>query len=326
VIDSIVREQSVKGVQNVRMQAATWLQRRQFWNWSDADQAELDHWLAESASHQIAYMRVKAVWGRTERLTALRQSTKPPYENGSRSGGSRFIRGVAAIVAILLVGFIGARYLTGVRQSTWTTAVGGRRVLSLLDGSKIELNTNTVLRIASDQRAAWLDQGEAYFQIKHDGAHPFVVTVSGRRVVDMGTKFLIKDNGNELEVALVEGRARIEPAKGQADAQNTILAPGDVATATGNSLAIVKKPTRVLANELSWRRDLLVFDNATLGEVATELNRYNREKFVIADSGIARRKIDASIPTHGVQAFKRVARDFLGLRVEDRGQEIIVSR
>jgi ferric-dicitrate binding protein FerR (iron transport regulator) len=56
------------------------------------------------------------------------------------------------------------------------------------------------------------------------------------------------------------------------------------------------------------------------------LNRYNQEKFIIADPNIARRKIDASIPTHGVQAFKRVVRDFLGLRVEDRGQEIIVSR
>jgi transmembrane sensor len=228
-------EHDAEAAQKVRMRAATWLQRRQFWNWSEADQIELDRWLAESSSHQVAYIRIKAVWNRTERLTALRHSANPSRKNGSRFGRTIFAHAIAAAAIVALIGFTGVRYLTGTAGTTWTTSVGGRRALALLDGSKIELNTNTVLRITDDQRIAWLDRGEAYFQIKHDHARPFVVIASGRRVVDIGTKFLVRDNGNKLEVALVEGRARIESEKARANGQTAILTPGDVAIAAGGS-------------------------------------------------------------------------------------------
>ena len=53
-----------------------------------------------------------------------------------------------------------------------------------------------------------LDKGEAYFEIKHDAAHPFVVVwPADHRIVDLGTKFLVRDEANGREVALVEGRA-----------------------------------------------------------------------------------------------------------------------
>jgi hypothetical protein len=41
---------------------------------------------------------------------------------------------------------------------------------------------------------------------------------------------------------------------------------------------------------------------------------------------VADLKIVASIPTNGIHAFKRVVRDFLGLRVEERGNDIVISR
>ena len=55
----------------VEARAANWLQRRQFWDWSDSDQAALDQWLAESEVHLVTYLRLEAAWSRTERLVAL---------------------------------------------------------------------------------------------------------------------------------------------------------------------------------------------------------------------------------------------------------------
>ena len=51
--------------------------------------------------------------------------------------------------------------------------------MNFADGSRIELNTNTVLRarMTTDQRIVWLEKGEAYFRIKHDSTHPFIVMV-----------------------------------------------------------------------------------------------------------------------------------------------------
>ena len=37
----------------VEARAANWLQRRQFWDWSEKDQADLDRWLAESPIHLV---------------------------------------------------------------------------------------------------------------------------------------------------------------------------------------------------------------------------------------------------------------------------------
>jgi len=309
----------------VRMCAARWAQRRQFWDWSAEDQAELDRWLAQSPSHHVAYMRVTTIWNRTERLTALRGAPAAEEANARRFGWHLLAGGVAAIALISIFGLAGYRYLELQKQTTWTTPVGGHEILTLGDGSKIELNTNTVFRISADQRTAWLDRGEAYFQIKHDSAHPFTVTAAGKRVVDVGTKFLVRYGTGDLEVALVEGRAKIEPAKAKSDARTAMLTPGDVALATGNSLSVVNVPVSRLTRELSWRNDLLIFDNATLADVAAELNRYNREQLVV-DPDVAGMKIVASIPTNGIQAFKRVVRDFLGLRVEERGREIVISR
>lgn len=315
-----------ESAQDVRLQAARWMQRRQLWDWSAEDQAELDRWLAASPSHHIAYMRVMAIWNRTERLTALRGAPAPEEADVSRRNWSVVVRSVAAIALVSALGLAaGYRYLQIQHQTIWTTPVGGHEILSLADGSKIELNTNTVLRVSADQRTAWLDRGEAYFQIKHDSAHPFSVSVAGKRIVDIGTKFLIRRDRGELEVALVEGKARIEPAKPKDGTRTAVLTRGDVALASGSSLSVVKVPQASLMRELSWRQDLLIFDNARLADVAAELNRYNSQKLVIAPE-IADLKIVASIPTNGIHAFKRVARDFLGLRVEERGQDIVISR
>ncbi len=314
-----------ESTQDVRLRAARWMQRRQLWDWSVEDQAELDRWLAQSPSHHVAYMRVMAAWNRTERLTALRGAPAAEEAGAPRRNWSLILRSAAAVALVSAIGLAGLRYLQIRHQTTWSTPVGGHEILSLADGSKIELNTNTVLRVSADQRSAWLDRGEAYFQIEHDSAHPFSVTVAGKRVVDIGTKFLVRHDSAELEVALVEGKAKIEPARPHGNTRTAVLTKGDVALATGNSLSVVKVPQAALQRELSWRQDLLVFDNATLAEVAAELNRYNREKLVI-DPTVAGVKVVASIPTDGIQAFKRVARDFLGLRVEERGNDIVISR
>ena len=56
----------------IEEQAADWLQRRHFWNWTDGDQAALDAWLAQSPAHLVAYLRLESALGRTDRLAALR--------------------------------------------------------------------------------------------------------------------------------------------------------------------------------------------------------------------------------------------------------------
>lgn len=307
-------------VQKARFEAAAWIQRQSFWDWNDSLQAEFEAWLNASPSHRIAFLRSQTAWQRTERLVALRRPPSHRIENTARRKWIPFA-GLAAAVAI--AGVIGGSlFPTASTSREFSTGIGEHRVIQLSDGSQIELNTNTALRLASAQRKAWLEKGEAYFQIVHDPKNPFSVTVAGKRVEDLGTKFVVRANGQRITVGLLEGKAIVRDL---GTARVASLSPGDVATADGDRLSVSSPPHQALMDDLAWRQGMLVFDNASLADVVRELNRYNRQKVVIADPELARLKLDASIPTNGIDAFVRVARNFLGLHAHERDNEIVIS-
>jgi transmembrane sensor len=233
----------------------------------------------------------------------------------------------AAVVVTAAVSVGGSLLALHQENQTFATTIGGREALSLVDGSKIELNTDTVLRMAegSSQRKVWLDKGEAYFDIKHDAAHPFVVMVGSHRITDLGTKFIVRQDGDRVEVKLLEGSARLDANDG-ARSQTAVLKPGDVAIATADAMSVTKKPLKELANELGWRRGVLMFDHTTLAEAVVEFNRYNRQKIVIADPQIARLEIGGTFPSDDVKLFGRAAHIALGLHVEERNNTVIISQ
>ena len=305
--------------------AADWLYRRQFSQWSETDQAELDRWLALSHYHVAAYWRLKAAWQRAETLSAL----KPLGDDAAARRTPGFgIKIAAAIAVIAMMGLGAAQFLLQPGEHTYHTAVGGHETISFSDGTKIELNTDTVLRtrMTTAERLVWLDKGEAYFQVKHDGAHPFIVVAGEHRITDLGTKFLVHRDSGDLEVALLEGRVRYVNDSGEPASKATLLAPGDVITATTSTMFVTRRARLALAKELSWRKGLLIFDNTPLAEAAGQINRYNRQKVVIADPQVARMTIDGAFPTNSVEAFTDAAQTLFGLRVENRGDEIVISR
>ena len=307
---------------DIEERASLWLQRRYFWDWKDEDQAELDVWLASSLAHRVAYVRLETAWKRTKRLAALR--TPGASQSVLMRHASSLKIAAFAIVLALLIGS-GTLFLLGHREQTYVTAVGGHQTITLANGSRIELGTDTVLRMSADRATASLDKGEAYFQIKHDAMHPFVVIAGDRRVTDLGTKFLIRHDTERLEVALMEGRVKLDGANGNVQPP-ALLKSGDEVIATANTMFITRQSTRQLAGELGWRRGVLVFDNTTLADAAAEFNRYNHVKMLIADQTVARLTIDGTFPTTDVQAFTAVAQRILGLRTAHYGDEIVISR
>ena len=160
----------------------------------------------------------------------------------------------------------------------------------------------------------------------HDTRRPFIVKVAGHAVTDLGTQFLIRNDASRLEVRLVEGRAKIEGDTRQTQLQSALLTPGDVAVATENSMVVSKKPLGELTRELSWRHGILEFDNATLADAAREFNRYNDQKIVVVGDGARKLVLSDKLPATNVGLFVRSVRTLFDLRVETRGDEIILSR
>ncbi len=322
------REHAQTGTQSsdIQMEASRWVvDTRTSEDWTADDQAALNEWLSSSVAHKVAYLRADHAWGRTERAAALR---RPEREKEAAPVKFSFLsmKFAAAIGAIAIAGVLAAQY-AGQNYTTYRTPIGGRQLLNLSDGSRIELDTNSVVRIAkhSVDREVIVDRGEVYFDVKHDAKRPFVVFAGGRKILDLGTKFLVRDQADRMEVAMYEGRVRLGAPKGSSE-QPANLAAGDVAIATAHTTTISKGTPAALSDTLSWRRGVLVFHHTTLADAAAEFNRYNDYKIVVADPAIGRLEINGKFRTTDEGMFADVAADVLGLHVKQQDDYALIER
>lgn len=313
------------GSTEIEAHAARWLERRDRDNWNEHDQSALDAWLAQSPAHEIAFWRLDAAWGRTDRLVVLRDP-KQDIAAPARAHVPAWAIMAAGFAALALLGIAFTSLQKPPQDRTFTTPLGGHETIAFGDGSKIELNTNTTLRarMTSDERTIWLEKGEAFFKVKHDAAHPFVVIAGARRITDLGTEFSVRRDSDQLKVAVLDGRVRLGSADANVSAR--VLTQGQVAAATAEAMVVTRRSVQSLANELSWRQGVLVFDETALGEAAAEFNRYNREQLVIVDSSVARLVIAGTLPTNDIEGFARLAQTVLGLHVEHQKNNIVISR
>lgn len=136
----------------------------------------------------------------------------------------------------------------------------------LADGTRVWLNSSSHLeypsRFDGGERVVRL-QGEAYFAVAKDAAHPFVVKSGRMETRVLGTQLNINDyNGRISEVTLVTGVAEVS-----SNSSNTCtrLRPGQNATVKQDGRITV----RAVDTELytAWKDGYFSFDNITLGDV-----------------------------------------------------------
>jgi len=312
-------------VQQIRFEAGAWVERRDAGPLSETERAELEAWLAQSMSHRVAYWRADAAWSSADRIRILDSAGA---ERPARTASPAILKIAAALVLTATLAAGAVFYTRAPADRSFQTTVGGHEAVSFSDGTRIELNTDTALRarMTTRERVVWLDHGEAYFQVKHNSARPFVVMVAGHRITDLGTKFLVRADQGELRVALVQGRARIDTADKWMQQHSALLAPGDVVLATTGSMSRMHESAKALANALSWRHGLLVFHRTPLAEAAYQINRYNREKVLIADRALDALPISGTLSATDPDQFARVLENIFGLKAEKKSGEIVISR
>lgn len=312
--------------------AAEFLERQRSGAWSDSDDTEFAAWLAQSFRHRAAYLRVKGIVAYAEHLAAVHTFKVDPAAGRAARRGSwvtqkHVVFPLLAAASIALLAAFGLPYVTSLMQlpdRTYSTDVGGQALLKFADRTQIELNTDTLVRyrMTSRERTVWLERGEAWFHVAHDAANPFTVIVGRHRVTDLGTEFLVRRAADGMEVALLKGRAALSTE----GAQTAMLKPGDDAIATRTSMSLTRKTPQELADELAWRRGLLVFRSERLADAVREVNRYNTVKLIIADPSIADLKFTGEIPNDSYEGFLRMAESMMKLRADREGKDILLFR
>ena len=310
--------------------AAYWLVR-QADGLSGEEQAQLDAWLGAAVEHRTAFWRLEYSWEKAGRLGALRGpdtlveaiAEATPLVS-PRRGASRWAVGLAATLALAI---LTSTALVWPRPAHYATDTGERRLVALSDGSRVELNTETRLRafMSPDNREAWLDEGEAYFDVAHDASRPFTVHMGDRTVRVLGTRFSVRRDRDKVQVLVAEGRVRLSGPKSGPAAKPVLLVRGDVATGIGSSVLQSRTSDQRVDDQLAWRRGLLVFDQVTLSDAAAEFNRYNQTQLKVLDPQTAAIRIGGSFEATNVEAFVRLLQSAYGLAIDRDGETVEIS-
>lgn len=315
---------------DIEQRAADWLMRREEPDWSASDEIRLDAWLQESLAHKAAFWRLDHGWRQADRIGALGLDAPEVAQPRSRIANWWSLAAAASFAAVLVAG--GAELHRSAPASSvaalhFSTPVGGRRIVPLIDGSRVELNTATVVRTAVDgrRREVWLDRGEAYFEVRHLAGRPFVVHAGDRTVTVLGTKFAVRRDGAKVTVSVIEGRVKIDDAKQPDEVPAAIITAGDVAIAQGASTLLSARSEEGVAAALAWRDGILNFDHTSLADAADEFNRYNSKKIVIEDAGAGEIRIGGTFQASNVDAFVRLLHDAYGLRVTATSSQVKLS-
>lgn len=313
--------------QRIEDEAAHWLMRRDEPDWSPKDQTELDAWLQGSMAHKAAFWRLEHGWSAAGRLAATgdHKSDRDTGRAWSRLAHLAIAASLLLAVGLAAIMLRPAPIAESADLLQVATRVGERKALALADGSRVELNTGTRLRaaVAARAREVWLDDGEAYFDVAHDPRRPFMVHAGERTITVLGTKFSVRLDRGRVQIAVSEGRVRIDrPATA---GRSTTITRGDLAVAEGPSILVTENSEARVENNLSWRRGMLTFDQSSLGDAAAEFNRYNRRHVVVTDPSAADIRIGGTFEAGNVDAFARLLRDAYGLKVEFTPEEIRIS-
>lgn len=309
--------------------AARWLIRSEEPDWSQRDQAALDAWLAESAAHQVAYWRLEHGWHQADRIRALGPNVL--VQDAMATPVRRRWRQMviaASLIAVASVTLLWkAKEAPAVSPQRYATPVGGHELVPLPDGSKIELNTATVIRavVSKRSREVWLDQGEAYFEIKRADGRSFVVHAGNQKITVLGTKFSVRRDGGKITVSVVEGRVRVDDAAQTEGLQSSIVTAGDMVIAEGTETLLARGSDERVSNALAWRDGMLAFDGVTLAEAASEFNRYSRMSIVVSDPEVGEIRIGGSFQASNADAFLRLLHDAYGLKIHEEKNVLKIS-
>ena len=224
-----------------------------------------------------------------------------------------------ALAAVLLMTFRSA-------GETYRTLVGVRSIIHLADGSTVQLDTDSRLRVVLTPRARQLrlERGQAFFDVAHDAGRPFVVTAGDLQVTAVGTRFDVRrDSHARARVVLVQGRVMVR-ADGGRRPSIWALAPGQ-ALATD---APAPRPVPVKdETATSWTSGELTFHDASLSEVLAETNRYSRQHVRLAsDPRLDRVRVDGVFTAGDNASLVQALGDLYGLRADPASDGGLVLR
>jgi transmembrane sensor len=347
---------------------------------------EFHRWLQRSPEHIQAYLEIAGTYAelplpsadsRLDVHALIAHARSSPDDNviplqvpGSAISGNkgegetpqarrRTARVWPAVAASIALATFGAWHYT--ERGTYTTDIGEQRSLTLADGSTVELNSHSRIRVRYSDHERHIDliEGQALFHVAKNKARPFIVQTGDTQVRAVGTQFDVYRKRSGTVVTVLEGRvaviplgasspratasiseqarARAEPVpRSTSEAKDSPHNPetpdsGTVLLAAGEQLIVrprsIDKPARAnIVAATAWTTRQLIFDATPLTEVAEEFNRYSTRRLIIDGQQLGDFHISGTYSSTNPDSLLRFLRTQPGIKLVETDREIHVTR
>jgi transmembrane sensor len=365
-------------------EAAEWWVLLDSENVPQEKRASFVDWLRESPLHVEEMLRVAQVHGSLEHFQ--RWSGISTDETGASGAPSTAATNVTSLPLLRRLSPPNTEQRAGLRRRTWVgvgvisaaatiavmwigalhgtrlveTGQGERRELALSDGSVVQIDPETQLRIRFDSQLRQIDlqRGRARFRVAKNPKRPFLVRADGTLVRAVGTEFGVEHRSRGIVVTVAEGRVAVlpheiepfpfvgmPPARVLTDTtQSTPAASGSaigakakpqpapvVLVSTGQQITVSRggaaEAVREVnaARELSWAEGRLSFENDSIAAVVEEFNRYNNLQIHIADATLAGRTMSGVFNASDPESFVAFVQSMTSVTVVRNGRDITIA-
>ena len=348
---------------------------------SRADREGFVDWLCESPAHIAEYLEVASLWeelGHIDMLegvdldallaaperepdnvvplpTAAAVPEAPRTATGAaaapaRRGRSWLLSAVAALVITAAVGWWALSPQSSGGDIVATT-IGEQRSLALGDGSVVDLNTQTTIRVRLDpaERRIELLEGEALFDIAPHEEQVFVVVAGTTEIHVLGTKFNVYrpndrtatvtvtvlkgrvvvrhvPRGRQKEAAAAQGAPRLASKRAEGEGSASIeLTEGQQARIDLVETTIQQEPTD-LQKVVAWTDRRLIFENTALSDVVAEFNRYNTKQLHIDDPTLSALQLNGVFRPHDPDSLLQYLKRTEGVQVRELAAKRLITR
>jgi transmembrane sensor len=324
-------------------------------------------WLQASPENVREYLKLAAVWEEGGQMLSLSEpdseelirvarldganviafqsapplDVSPPAENLKRTerlvNTRRYVVPLAASL-VALAGTLAAWFALN-HDRVYSTELGEQRTLALSDGSTVELNALSSIRVRftkSDRRVE-LVRGQALFNVVHDAARPFFVRSGTINVRDLGTQFDVVQGTSGTTVTVVEGRVDVlTSGPHPLTASSPVAAERVVEVLAGEQVTVAShavsqstpRPHKAnLRTATAWTQQRLVFESTPLPDAAEEFNRFNIRQLRVDGATLAGFHVSGTFPARDPASLSRFVlflREQPGVEVLEEDGEIVV--
>jgi len=272
-------------------------------------------WTAFEKTRVNESVNLDAEWGLMEKRLPVTSRVIPFYP---------LLLRIAAVMAILAVPLFLVFHYLGHPGLNEISANTGRMDAILPDGSKVTLNSGALLQYPDHLKGKIRSvniKGEAYFDVAHDAAKPFIISSGEIRVEVRGTSFYINTQSASGDFELVLTSGKVELYFNGRSGHPEILVPGQKAVIRDHTISIFPNSD---PNYMAWKTRKIAFNNVSLNDVAATLSKVYQTDIHL-DPLLARCRLTATFDNQSFASVLNVLKATLDIDIRNSGTLVEIS-